>query len=357
MRWVVVVVAAGCSGSPAPAPAPPKPPAVVEQWSVRVAAPEGVADFNFLTVEYVVAGRGAHPVMFANALFDTDKPVTTARTDPPKPAYDELIGVELGADATTVTTVSGVRRVIPYTAAPRDSIWLDLAPGVLALAKSPTGARFARFDTGATPAWVAEIADPAIRAVRRIDRFADGDPLIAIDRQSGGAGLVRIDLATGGATTIATVPEGRVALAEGASRVAVVFPKQTAGCTTCESVEVYDLAGKRIGGFALPHPGDRTVGDPAAMSLGFDGRLLWMYEYDPGHRNHGFGGREGCGYEVYDVASGKRVRSLADAGGEWAKLTKNCAVRALLPTPDGGAIAFVVLGVREARVVKLAAPP
>jgi len=29
----------------------------------------------------------------------------------------------------------------------------------------------------------------------------------------------------------------------------------------------------------------------------------------------------------------------------------------LLPTADGGALAFVVVGVREARVVKFAAPP
>jgi hypothetical protein len=136
-----------------------------------------------------------------------------------------------------------------------------------------------------------------------------------------------------------------------------VFPKETVDCTTCERAEIYDLAGTLVTGFALPHPGDRTATGGDTMSLGFTGRLLWMYEYTPGHHNHGFGGPESCGYDVYDVTTGKRARTLAEATGEWAKLTKGCTVRALPPTADGGALAFAAVGVREARVYKLASPP
>ena len=356
MKWSVLVLGAGCWGSAAPTTTPPKPsapPTIL--WTVRVFAPEGVADFNFLTVESVVAGRGDRPTMFAHALFDTDKPTATARTDPPRPAYGELIGAELGAGAITVTTLASERRAIPYTTVPEDATWYDLAPGLLAISRSAAGVKFARFDAGIAPTWVVDVADSSVSEVRRVGWFANGDPLIAIDHTDN-ASLIRLELARHATAAVATVPRGAVALAERANRIAVVFTKVTADCKTCDSAAIYDLAGRPMTEFRLARPGDRTV-DARDRELGFDGRLLWMYGYYPAHYNHGIGGPESCGYEAYDVAAGKRVRTLADARGDWARLTKDCAVRALLPTADGGALAFVVVGVREARVVKFAAPP
>ena len=270
-----------------------------------------MGDFDFLTVEFVVAARGDRPTMFAKALFDTNKPTTTARTGPLQPSYGELIGVELGNDATTVTTVAGQRREIPYTTVSRDATWFDLVPGVLSFSRSVRGATFARFDAGVAPTWVVDVADVNVSEVRRVGWFANGDPLIAIDHTDN-TSLIRLELAKHAAATIATVPRGAVALAERANQIAVVFTKVTAECQTCESVAIYDLAGKPVIEFPLATPGERTA-DARDREFGFDGRLLWMYLYYPLHRNHGFDRPQGCGYEVYDVV-GRSSRRTARCG-------------------------------------------
>lgn len=356
MRWLALIIVAGCWGSRAAPPLPPPPP-FAPQWSVRVEAPEGVRDFTFETVDFVAATRGERPTLFANARFSTDHATVIATTDPPAVNDGELIGVELGAGATTVTTVRSEPLAILYATVPRDAIWFDLAPGILAIMKSATGARFVRFDGSATPTWAVDVPDAHLNAVRLVAWFADGDPLIALDHDQG-ASLFRLRLATHTIAPVAIVPIGPVALAERAGRLAVVFPSGTASCASCDRAEIYDLAGKLVTGFALPHPVDRTAGGDA-MSLGFTGRLLWMYDYTPQSRNdyNGMRSKERCGYDVYDVTTGKRVRTLADATGEWAKVSKACTVRALLPTSDGGAIVFAAVDAREARVYKLAAPP
>lgn len=376
MKWLVLVLLAGCWGShPAP-PRPPRTPApFTQQWTVRVEAPEGARDFSFETVAFVAATRGERPTLFANARFGTEHATVIATEDRPRIDYRERIGyrevisVGLDAAATIVTTLRGEPLAIPFATVPRDALWYDLAPGILAIMKSATGARFVRFDGSATPTWVVDVPDAHLNTVRRVEWFANGDPLISLDHHRS-ASLVRLRLATHTIVPVATVRVGgdpqvggperirAVALAERVGQLAVVLPKLRAGCTTCESVEIYDLSGKLVTGFALPDPGDRTTGGKA-MSLGFTGRLLWMYAYSPASRNdfNGWSSSQRCGYEVYDVTTGKRVRTLADATGEWAKLTKDCKVRALLPTSDGGAIAFAAVDWREALVIKLAAPP
>jgi hypothetical protein len=66
---------------------------------------------------------------------------------------------------------------------------------------------------------------------------------------------------------------------------------------------------------------------------------------------------ERCFYEVYDAHSGARLRTLSSASDEWAQISGSCAVRALLPTLDGGALAFSVSNAHEASVVKFSAAP
>jgi len=66
---------------------------------------------------------------------------------------------------------------------------------------------------------------------------------------------------------------------------------------------------------------------------------------------------ERCSYEVFDTArSGRRVRTLADAGGEWARITHDCHVVQLSPTVDGGVVALVQRST-DAEVVKFDAVP
>jgi len=110
---------------------------------------------------------------------------------------------------------------------------------------------------------------------------------------------------------------------------------------------------------ATASPGPQYL-DRGNTSLGFDGRLLWIYEYTPEHNSDMLGTKtnEHCGYEVYDAMhGGAHVRSLSVATGDWARMTKSCRTRALLPTADGGAIAFVVGNERRAEVVKFDGPP
>jgi len=360
-----LIVVAGCwGGRSAPeAPSPRMPETGEAEWTVEVEAPADAQDFDFGAVTEAVATRGPRPVVFAGALFSTDKPRVVATSEGPRPTRDgELLGVVQGEDAATVTTLRGERFTIPYALVPKEARWYDLAPGILAVQGTEAGARFTRFDGGrSSPSWVHDAAAAGVTSVRRVGWFDGGDPLFALDHEAASnATLLRLAAAKGSSATLATVPKGRIAFSPRTGQLAVVFDAPRAGCEACSRAEVYDLrSGKQAAGFGLLAPGDATASDVG--TVGFDGKVLWMYSYRAEvHTDFGLQGSESCGYDAYDVATGQHFRTLSSAARDWRRISAGCRVRALLPMADGGALAFALLSNQErrvARVYKFAAPP
>jgi hypothetical protein len=146
----------------------------------------------------------------------------------------------------------------------------------------------------------------------------------------------------------------RVAFSEDAGQLAVVA-KDAKRCETCAKVVIVSSSDGKV---VREVPLESRIASEAS-SVGFAGDQLWLYRYVPAHKGSELapaGGRDvppRCAYEAHDLrAAGKPPRTLADAKGEWAKLTSDCQVRALVPR--GGVVAAIqVISETTAAVVEL----
>ena len=329
-------------------------------WDVTVDARGGDASFSFANIDSVAATRAARPVVVAGATIATDQPHAIAGFDGPGQYKGEVIGVVEQADATTIRTLGGEQYTIPSAPGMIEQRWYDLSPGVLGVTRTTDGVVIARHDRGAAqPTWKVTAPGGAADDARIAGWLAGGDPILRVNRASGGS-LAEVHLADGALQAITTIPAGRVVIAPSAGRFVVVYIADAPDGTTPTRAEV-----RGLGNGALERTFDLsgTMGAVFALddkaTIGFDGRSLWFYRYTAARRSDVTGTTtpESCAYDVYDTASGKRVRTLAQATGEWARISGSCKVHALLATADGGAIAFAVGGDRQAEIVKFDGPP
>ena len=326
-------------------------------WKVDVDAVGGDPGFSFANVDEVVASRADHPIVYAGARIATDQPHAQATFDGPGHTDDEVIGVTPRADGWAIATLGGEHYTIA-DGAMGQARWYDLAPGVLGVFRRAGGATASRYQGGAAKAVWSRSIDGDVDDARVVGWLGD-DVLLAV-AGAGALAISRVHLADGAIKPIARIPGrlGRVAVSDG--RFAVVTKLQLPDGAEPVQVEVGEVgSGAIVHRFDVATGGDAVYPFGDGVSIGFDGRSLWFYWYRPEHNSDVLGTKtsEACGYDVYDVETGKRVRSLADARGDWARVSKGCHVRGLVPTADGGAIAFAVGGDRKAEVIKFDGPP
>ena len=326
-------------------------------WKVDVDAVGGDPAFSFANVDEVAATRAARPVMYAGARFATDQPHAQATFDGPGHSGGEVIGVTPRPDGWTIETLGGEHYSIA-DGAMGTARWYDLAPGVLGVIRAAGGTTVARYQGGAPKAAWSRAIDGAVDDARVVG-WQGGDVLLAVD--GGGALAVsRVHLADGALTPLAKIPGRRGRVAVGVSRFAALSTQERPDGTEPIRVEIHELGGgQAVRTFDLPSATDAIYPFDEQVSIGFDGRMLWLYLYRAAHDNDVLGTRspEKCLYDVIDTDTGKRVRTLADATGDWARISKGCRVHALVATGDGGAIAFAVGGDRKAEVIKFDGPP
>ena len=346
-RALLLATLAGCS-RPATATAPP--PAPGPEWTVQVTAPAELA-YTFLSTTEAIATRAERPIIFLDGgvhFATSDERVTLTRG--PLPADGQVVRVVEEADRTAVETIRGTQIVVPYTLVPRGAYWFDVA-GLVAVWTAGEQLAFAQISAdGSSLAWSAS-AEATPGQVELLGWWGPR-PLFATRSATGGR-LYALDLAARAVRALVKLPPGPIALAPARGQIAVVYRAASGS----HRAAIYRLdEARRIREFDLRPVTERaTIGERA--TLGFDGTVLWTYLYQPAGRDDGHAHRESCGYEVYDVATGQRLRTLETAAGSWAGLVGDCRVRALLPRPDGGVIAVHASDHTTAIVVKFAHPP
>jgi hypothetical protein len=324
--------------------------------------PPGETGYSFANVTTVAATRAARPTIVAQARFSTNAATNIGTTAPPGQTDGEVLDVEARSGDWLVTTVDD-RYDIPRGNEPAATArWYVLDHGVLYVDHARGQVLIAKFEHGAPAAtWTEALAEREAKDARVVGWLSDA-VLVAVTRASD-TQLVSVALAGGKERALATFPatEVVVAPAEHAGSFAAVFNEQPE-CALCPRVEVRNLAdGQLAHGFKLPVDVDPFPLDPARgnATVGFDGRQVWFFTYSASHHSDvtGASAKERCSYDVFDVATGAKQRSLANAADEWASLTRGCRTHALLPTSNGGAIAIAVDDGTRATAAKFASPP
>lgn len=374
MKLAVAISLAACASTFADVQSPPSaPPSVVSQksvaWKVHaVMPPKGGA--TFLDLQRATATRADRPTVLALGRIETTKKDAVVKFDAHLGATgDDLIGVREDAqrDATDVYTPSEHYLIqgLFKGATTVGAHYYDIEPGIISVNHDGTKALIRRYDHGrGGSTWERTIeATFAIADAKIVGWINHDDAVLAIQGDTSSRLLV-LHVREGSSRDVATLPVGAATSAfVVASRPGLVATVQSVEDCACRArVEVREIASGRVTGtFDLPPDANiwPTVPDE---SLGFDGAQLWGYSYRPAHgpSDMGIAPRgepEQCTYEVYDAHNGARRRTLANASDDWAQLSADCAVRALLPTMDGGALAVSVQGPKDATIAKFFAAP
>ncbi len=351
---------------------------VTPAWTVQVDAPQGDEEFSFRQVAQVTATRAARPLVLAGGRIGTDSPRTAVVPGHGGTQYGEAIGFEEksqdGSIVAVLHTFGGEQYQIPVPSGKQH--WYDLSPGVLGLVRTAKGASIARYDHDSSePTWSKTLDGTTIDDVSAGAWLANGDVILRVAHYSETHDgetvqrehyqeLVRLSPKDGTIATIGRTPVGKVAVAGKAGTIAVAYTDESGDTGVRQHVQVLSLSD---GVLKAEVDLAWTQGLPFLASssdyyptVGFDGTLIWFYDYEP-RRTSDMTGTivdEHCGYAVYDTAKhGALVRTLNEASGEWKRISNGCGVRGLLPTVDGGAIAFAALSDRQAEVVKFDGAP
>ena len=337
------------------------------EWSVAVSAPpDADNDFNFAEVNSPGMGRGSRPFLYAYGTIATDQP--------------EAVVVPYPHDDYTLPASGTTQRTHYY----------ELEPGMLIVTPRENDIVMSRFDrSNPNPVWTRTLRSNFVEDATKEAELANGDQLLLVTTPSRFE-LVTLHVNDGSTSPIAAFSQdvvspwqtshrnhARVAVAEHANLfLAMLFGRGE--CSGCIRVEVRKLdSGALVRSFEFPRYIDdyyipiwdkgRTV--HGNSTLGFDGRYLWGYNFKTYYSDDVLGWHipQSCGYAVYDTEkNGAVVRTLEDATGVWASLNKSCeepgsknpcCVRGLLPTANGGAIAFAVEDRKRAKVVKFDGAP
>ncbi len=328
---------AACSGT-APLRPTTSPPRVL--WQVKVEVPSGLK-FNMETVDGALADSGERPELyFREGLHAPTSAPSVALAFGPVATSTRIVR-EDNRGAWKLTRANGRETGVALDDVPADAAWFDVDGKLVAVSGA---ASFAEISDDGIVVWSARV--PAVRDGVTFLGTTRGRALFQLQRSSGST-VVAVDFTAHTAKILLQGQAGRGVLAERTNQLAIAGNKR---------FEVFDLAtGSRIRSVELPPFSERTAYSVQA-DLGFDGNEIWAYLYAPPSNGSIFIHKEICRYDVFDATTGRLMRTLADATGEWKRLTVGCAVRALLPQPDG-VIAVHVDGPSSATIIKLAEPP
>jgi hypothetical protein len=374
MKLAVAISLAACASTftdvqSAPSTTPSVASQVSLAWTVHATMPPK-AGATFLDLQHATATRADRPTVFALGRVETTKKETVVKLDAHLGSIgDDLIGVREDAqrDATDVYTPSEHYLIqgLFKGATTVGAHYYDIQPGIVSVNHDGTKAVIRRYDHGRGVAtWDHTIeATFSIDDARVVGWLNRDDAVLALQGEVSSRLLV-LHVADGSSRDVATIPVGAATSAfVVAGRAGLVATIQSVEHCACSArVEVRELASGRVTGtFDLPTAANiwPTMSNE---TLGFDGAQLWGYSYRPAHGPPDMGiapkgEPEKCTYEVYDAHNGTRLRTLADAIDDWAQLSADCAVRALIPTVDGGAVAVSVQGPKDATIAKFPAAP
>src|SRR5262249_35222794 len=114
-----------------------------------------------------------------------------------------------------------------------------------------------------------------------------------------------------------------------------------ASCEACSRAEIRRFAdGDVVHGVRLGTSWQR------GRTLGGAGAGIWLSRYQPAGSDDILGGHHeaSASYDVFSIKhdTGKPIRTLADARGDWRALSAGAAVHALVPAPNGRVVALHV---------------
>jgi len=343
VRTELLIALVSCSGNGPRVPTASPSPRVV--WQVAVHVPTELK-FNMHTVDGAVADPGERPELFFREGLHA---ATTGDRVPlsidPAPSSTRIVKVE-GKDAWTLTLANGRVVHVAHDVVPGGARWFAVEGGLVAVTAA-TDTTFARLDDRGTLAWSVRV--PAVGHDVAFLGTAHGSALFQLGSERG-SDVVALDLEHHTATVALHGQPGRGVLAERRDQLAIVGSQR---------IQVFDLAThEQLRDLLLPPFSQRTAFSDAA-TLGFDGDVVWMYFYAPPASGDTVRVVRGeiCGYDVYDAKTGRPLRTLASATGDWMRMTEGCAVRALLARPDGGVLAVRVDGSTDATIIKLDRAP
>jgi hypothetical protein len=374
LTFLIACIALSCSGSrpdARPEAASPRdakptvaPPSSTSHpvWQVKLARPPDAAGYSFANVTTVAATRAPRPTVVALARFSTSADSNVGTTAPPGQTDGEVLDVEELGNDWLVTTLDDHYELPRGNESSGTKRWYALDHGLLFVDHARGQVAIARFDHGvSTATWMNALVERAAQDARVVAWLSDA-AVVAV-QHAADTQLVNVHLADGKTRLITSIPGTGivVAVSEKASAFAAVF-NERAECALCPRVEV-----RALNDGHLEHSFELRVGDdpfpPDAIggnaSVGFDGRQVWFFSFVQPHHSDVTGASTGlkCSYDVFDAATGTRVRTLADATGQWATLSQGCRTHALLPTTNGGALAFAIDDNMHATVAMFPAPP
>jgi len=356
----------GASPEPAPPPTKAAPNAtsstVRSAWQVRLAMPPGESAYSFANVTEVAATRVPRPTIIALARFSTTTPTNIGTTAPPGQTDGEVLDVEARGSAWIITGLDDSYDIPRASEPAKATRWYALDHGVVSVDHAGGRITIARFDRGKpTATWTQAVADPTVRDARIAGWLSDA-VLVTIEHATD-TQLLRVQLLDGKSQPLATLPATEVVIApsEKAGSFAAVFNERPE-CALCPRVETRNLADGHVAhSFTLPIDVEPFPPDPVrgTASVGFDGGQVWFFTYFGPHRSDVLGTStdQKCSYDVFDAATGALLRTLKNATGEWASLSRSCRTHALIPTSDGGGIAIAVDDRAHATATKFTTPP
>ena len=370
MKLAVAISLAACASTLPSAPPPgaaTKPLAV--SWSVHATMPpKGGA--SFLDLMHATATRADRPTVLALGRIATNKKETVVVPDANLGSTgNELIAVleDPQRDVTDVYTPTE-HYLIPGLFKGTTTVgahYYDVEPSIVGVKHDGMKTLIRRYDHGrGVPAWERTIEGTFPIGDAKIVGWVNHDDAVLAVQGDSSSKLLVLHVRDGSSRDVATLPVGAATSAfVVASRAGLVATVQSIEHCACSArAEVRELASGRVTGtFDLPADAHIWPTVPNE-TLGFDGAQLWGYSYRPAHgpSDMGIAPRgepEKCMYEVYDARNGTRLRTLSDAIDDWAQLSEDCAVRALIPTLDGGALAVSVQGPKSATVARFSAAP
>ncbi len=332
MRLLLLALAA-CSGAAARQPVAP---ALRVLWQVKVDVPSALK-FNMETVDGALLDSGPRPeIYFREGLHAPTSGARVALALGPVATSTRLVGAD-NRGAWQLTRANGRQIKVSLDVIPPEAEWFDVDGKLFAVSDAT---RFSQVSDDGTVVWSARV--PAVRGSARFLGTTRGQALFQL-RRSNGSTVVAVDFTARTAKVSFEAQAGRGILAARTNQLAIMGD---------DRFEVFDLVdGARLRSVALPPFSARTAYSDKA-DLGFDGGVIWSYVYVPPSNGSIVISGQLCGYDVFDATSGRLLRTLVDASGEWKQLAEGCAVRALLPHPDG-AIAVRVDGPNSATIIKL----
>ncbi|MEP6864161.1 MAG: hypothetical protein ABJE66_26280 [Deltaproteobacteria bacterium] len=329
---------------------------------MRLAMPPGETAYSFANVTEVAATRAPRPTIVALARFSTTAPTNIGTTTPPGQTDGEVLDVEARGSAWVITGLDDNYTIPRASEPPKATRWYAIDHGVMSVDHAGGRIAIARFDGGKpTATWTQTLSDPTARDARIAAWLSDA-ALLTIEHPTD-TQLVRVQLLDGKTHPVASLPATEVVIApsERAGLFAAVF-NEHAECALCPRVETRSLADGRVANsFKLPVDVEPFPPEPGrgTAAVGFDGRQVWFFTYFGPHQSDvlGTSSDQKCSYDVFDAATGARLRTLVNATGAWASLSRGCRTHALIPISDGGGIAIAIDDGAHATATKFATPP